>query len=189
MPRAINLMDRAILMAHETLWGEEPDQVVHDLPRLTTSERALLDDLRDNRIRKGLRLEQERIGFGWVGTALADALLDNSCRASDTVQTRRRSRSGSGGAIYRTGSTAPGWTRAHPLPIVGEANSHASKIQGWTSESEVHRTRHRCLWTALRLRPPYGGDQRRGRAHEQAHRSTHSERGLGSSTEAAPSCR
>jgi hypothetical protein len=72
------LMDRATLMAHETFWGEEPDQVMHDLPRLTASERALFDDLRDNRIRKGLRLEQERIGFGWVETALADALLDKS---------------------------------------------------------------------------------------------------------------
>jgi hypothetical protein len=72
------LMDRATLMAHETFWGEEPDQVMHDLPRLTASERALFDDLRDNRIRKGLRLEQERIGFGWVETALADVLLDKS---------------------------------------------------------------------------------------------------------------
>jgi hypothetical protein len=72
-------------MAHETFWGEEPDQVMHDLPRLTASERDLFDDLRDNRIRKGLRLEQERIGFGWVETALADALLDNSGRAVEEI--------------------------------------------------------------------------------------------------------
>jgi hypothetical protein len=77
------LMDRATLMAHETLWGEESDQVMHDLPRLTESERALFDDLRDNRIRKGLRLEQERVGFRWVETALADVLLDNSGRAME----------------------------------------------------------------------------------------------------------
>jgi hypothetical protein len=68
------LMDRATLMAHENLWGEESDQVTHDLPRLTTPERALFDDLRDNRIRKGLRLEQERVGFRWVETALGDVL-------------------------------------------------------------------------------------------------------------------
>lgn len=65
------LMDRATLLAHETLWGEEPDQVLHDLDRLDVAERELFDALRDNRIRKGLRLEQERVGFGWVERALA----------------------------------------------------------------------------------------------------------------------
>jgi hypothetical protein len=65
------LMDRPTLLAHETLWGEEADQVLHDLPRLTETERALFDDLRDNRIRNNLRLEQERIGFGMVSAALA----------------------------------------------------------------------------------------------------------------------
>ena len=79
------LMDRATLMAHETLWGEEPDQVVHDLPRLTASERALFDDLRDNRIRKGVRLEQEQVGFRWVETALADALFENSGRVVEEI--------------------------------------------------------------------------------------------------------
>lgn len=68
------LMDRATLMAHETLWGEEDDQVVHDLPRLTATERALFDELRDNRIRKGLRLEQERVGFQWVKAGLEGVL-------------------------------------------------------------------------------------------------------------------
>ena len=67
------LMDRPTLMAHEALWGEEIDQVMHDLPRLTDAETALFDELRDNRIRKGLRLEQERVGFQWVMRAL-DAL-------------------------------------------------------------------------------------------------------------------
>jgi hypothetical protein len=64
------LMDRATLMAHEALWGEEADQLVHDLPHLDQAERALFDELRDNRIRKGLRLEQERIGFQWLARAL-----------------------------------------------------------------------------------------------------------------------
>ena len=66
------LMDRATLMAHEAFWGKEGDQVIRDLPRLTTQERELFDDLRDNRIRHGLRLEQERIGFGWVRAALEE---------------------------------------------------------------------------------------------------------------------
>ncbi|RQR55359.1 hypothetical protein DIE19_24495 [Burkholderia sp. Bp9126] len=66
------LMDRATLMAHEAFWGEEGNQVVRDLPRLTANERELFDDLRDNRIRHGLRLEQERVGFGWVRAALEE---------------------------------------------------------------------------------------------------------------------
>jgi hypothetical protein len=64
------LMDRATLMAHETLWGEEHDQTINDLPTLTPTEAALYDELRDNRIRKNLRLEQERIGFHEVTEAL-----------------------------------------------------------------------------------------------------------------------
>jgi len=34
-------------------------------------EKSLYDDLRDNRMRKNLRLEQEKIGFGWVESGLA----------------------------------------------------------------------------------------------------------------------
>ncbi|MHB1121338.1 MAG: DUF3322 domain-containing protein [Ramlibacter sp.] len=64
------LMDRDTLMAHQALWGEEPDQVLHDLSRLTRPERALFDDLRDNRIRRNLRLEQERVGFERVAAAV-----------------------------------------------------------------------------------------------------------------------
>lgn len=64
------LMDRPTLLAHEGLWGLEEDQVVRDLPRLTSAEMELFNQLRDNRIRKGLRLEQERIGFRWLQTAL-----------------------------------------------------------------------------------------------------------------------
>ena len=66
------LMDRATLLAHESQWGEEDKQTLRDLPRLGAEERALYDELRDNRIRANLRLEQERIGFGWVRSALAN---------------------------------------------------------------------------------------------------------------------
>jgi hypothetical protein len=65
------LMDRNTLLTFETLWGEEEKQTLRDLPRLNPEEKALYDDLRDNRIRKNLRLEQERIGFGWVVSALS----------------------------------------------------------------------------------------------------------------------
>ena len=69
------LMDRATLMAHEVFWVNEGDQAVRDLPRLTAQERELFDDLRDNRTRHGLRLEQERIGFGWVRAALEERIF------------------------------------------------------------------------------------------------------------------
>jgi hypothetical protein len=60
------LMDRATLDAHAALWGTEDKPVLADLARLTPDERALYDDLRDNRIRPRLRLEQEQIRFGWL---------------------------------------------------------------------------------------------------------------------------
>ena len=64
------LMDRTTLLAHAAQWGEEPQPLLRDLPRLTDEERALFDELRDNRLRARLRLEQERIGFGWLQQAL-----------------------------------------------------------------------------------------------------------------------
>jgi hypothetical protein len=65
------LMDRATLLAFESQWGEEEKQTLRDLPRLQAEEKALYDDLRDNRIRNNLRLEQERISFGRVISALS----------------------------------------------------------------------------------------------------------------------
>ncbi len=62
---------RSTLMAHVDQWGHEPQPSLRDLPRLTQDERAVFDELRDNRLRQGLRLEQERIGFGWLLQALA----------------------------------------------------------------------------------------------------------------------
>jgi hypothetical protein len=65
------LMDRATLLAFEGLWGEEEKPTQRDLPRLNPDETALYDDLRDNRIGNNLRLEQERIGFAWVESAVS----------------------------------------------------------------------------------------------------------------------
>ncbi|MDT3679246.1 MAG: DUF2220 family protein [Burkholderiaceae bacterium] len=64
------LMDRATLLAHEVHWGVEATPVAHDLERLTEEERAVFNDLRSNRYRDQLRLEQERIGFEWVERVL-----------------------------------------------------------------------------------------------------------------------
>lgn len=65
------LMDRPTLIAHEVLWGSEQSQVTNNLPNLTPTESALFDDLRDNRIRNKLRLEQEFIDYALVETAVA----------------------------------------------------------------------------------------------------------------------
>jgi hypothetical protein len=65
------LMDRTTLMAFSSHWGREEKPTRRDLSRLTADEGMLYDDLRDNRLGVNLRLEQERIGFGWVQSALS----------------------------------------------------------------------------------------------------------------------
>lgn len=65
------LMDSDTLMAHAALWGEEPQALLRDLPRLSGDERAVFEALRHRRLGARVRLEQERIGFGWVQRALA----------------------------------------------------------------------------------------------------------------------
>lgn len=71
LPQAQSLlMDDGTLMHHSDHWGHEAQAQQRDLPRLTASERFVYDTLRDNRLRAGLRLEQERIGFGWVKQSL-----------------------------------------------------------------------------------------------------------------------
>jgi hypothetical protein len=73
------LMDRATLHAFAAHWGVEDKPVRRDLARLDAEEEALYDDLRDDRIRPKLRLEQERIGFAWVERALAGLASPSSC--------------------------------------------------------------------------------------------------------------
>jgi len=65
------LMDRQTLLAHRAHWGEEPEPVRHDLPRLTPVEAAVYDELRFERLQPRLRLEQERVGFDWLIERLA----------------------------------------------------------------------------------------------------------------------
>jgi hypothetical protein len=64
------LMDRATLMAHADHWGGEPQPLTRDLPRLNLAESELFADLRHNRLRPHLRMEQERVDFNWVQQAL-----------------------------------------------------------------------------------------------------------------------
>lgn len=65
------LMDRETLLAHRLHWGEEPEPVRHALPRLTIQEALLHDELRLDRLQAKLRLEQERVGYGWLCERLA----------------------------------------------------------------------------------------------------------------------
>ena len=59
------LMGRPTLAAYAAIWGGGDKPLRVDLNRLTPEEISLHDDLRDNRIRAGLRLEQGHIGFHW----------------------------------------------------------------------------------------------------------------------------
>jgi hypothetical protein len=65
------LMDRETLLAHRLHWGEEPEPATQAPARLTAGEAAVYDDLRFDRLQPRLRLEQERIGFGWLRERLA----------------------------------------------------------------------------------------------------------------------
>ena len=64
------LMDRATLLANAALHGEEPLPLKRDLPRLSSDEQQLYNDLRDQRLGKNLRLEQEQIPFHLLQRAL-----------------------------------------------------------------------------------------------------------------------
>jgi hypothetical protein len=68
-PRAQSfLMDRSTLLAHEALWVREENPYKGELVRLTESERVVYGGL------QGVRLEQERIRYGWLLDALTRAL-------------------------------------------------------------------------------------------------------------------
>ena len=60
------LMDRETLFAHRPLWGHEPDPFSGTLARLTPSEESVFELLKSHSEGPGVRLEQERIPFGWV---------------------------------------------------------------------------------------------------------------------------
>jgi hypothetical protein len=67
------LMDRETLLRHRDLWSEEPAErrCVRDLDALNPEETSLFDDLRNDRLGVGIRLEQERIQFSQVEAAVS----------------------------------------------------------------------------------------------------------------------
>jgi hypothetical protein len=64
------LMDRETLMAHRELWGTETERFLGSLNHLTEAEQSLLADLQQNVLGEQVRLEQERISFGWFQKVL-----------------------------------------------------------------------------------------------------------------------
>lgn len=66
------LMDRATLLAHQSLWGAETPgkRFTGILAHLTQKELDLFSDLKQNRLGPHLRLEQERIRFSFLLDAL-----------------------------------------------------------------------------------------------------------------------
>jgi hypothetical protein len=65
-------MDRDTLLEHFQLGVREDSPFKGDLERLTVTERALYDDLRRNRLGDQIRLEQERIRYGWIERELRE---------------------------------------------------------------------------------------------------------------------
>ena len=66
------LMDRETLMAHRELWVQEQEGHAGALSRLSAAEQSLFDDLRHDHLGPRVRLEQERISFGWLEKALEE---------------------------------------------------------------------------------------------------------------------
>lgn len=64
------LMDRETLLAHHLHWGQETSPTQQALSRLSTQEAQVYDALRFDRLQPRLRLEQERVGFGWLSERL-----------------------------------------------------------------------------------------------------------------------
>lgn len=70
------LMDADTLHAHRSLWGKEETATRYtgELGRLHDDERRLFVALRDNLLADNLRMEQERIRYGWALEAIRSAL-------------------------------------------------------------------------------------------------------------------
>ena len=63
-------MDRETLMAHRELWGQEPEGHAGALSSLSAAEQSLIAGLGHDHWGPRVRLEQERMCFGWLEKAL-----------------------------------------------------------------------------------------------------------------------
>ena len=69
------LMDQITFQHHKTFWEKEPKPETRELLRLTTEEAKLYEVLRIGTYGNNLRLEQERIRFGWLKEYIISAGL------------------------------------------------------------------------------------------------------------------
>lgn len=77
LPQAQSLlMDRDTLLHHQGMWVTEPRQEQRQLTRLTHSEQLIYQDLTGNHYGEKVRLEQERLEFGWLLDALEFATIN-----------------------------------------------------------------------------------------------------------------
>ena len=64
------LMDRSIFLKHKEQWGHEETPINRELLHLNEAESNLYNDLINNRFRETLRLEQEKISYTFLLSAL-----------------------------------------------------------------------------------------------------------------------
>ena len=64
------LMNREVLLHHREFWTTEPNPVRHELPRLTSEEKSTLELLRVHSGTSAPRLEQEKLSFSMLQSAL-----------------------------------------------------------------------------------------------------------------------
>ena len=68
------LMNGEIFLQHRDLWTNEPNPVRHELPRLTAEEKSTLEALKANSGVTAPRLEQEKLPFSMLQSALRQVL-------------------------------------------------------------------------------------------------------------------
>lgn len=68
------LMDRGTLLAHRHAWVSEAEPAKFAPSHLDPDEASIYADLLEDRLGRSVRLEQERIGFGWLESALHNLL-------------------------------------------------------------------------------------------------------------------
>lgn len=76
------LMDRETLIAHRALWSCETTAHAGPPAHLNETERALYDELKEDRLGKGVRLEQERISFSWFQRALSSCNIQQGAASA-----------------------------------------------------------------------------------------------------------
>ena len=72
------LMDRATLLAHEAHWDREPAVVNTHLEHLSADEAALYRDLVEDTFGSAVRLEQERVSYPLIESAIRELVCERA---------------------------------------------------------------------------------------------------------------